>query len=565
MAGQVVDRANRREQALVGLQVVRLLVGLDHRGEAERAGRHVEQVARQHELGGLVLRLRVVGHLGGHRGVLLRRDVAVEAVEVEAVDRDAGRDARELARGRGAELRTEEERGRARHRHARTGAVGIVLGARDGEVPVEAVGEAAAQAEREVVGLLVELLVGALDAAVLRRQQRADREDRGAELRVVVLAVGLRAAEPLLDAAAQAAFRVVALQAGPRLHAVVEVEGAVDVARGVVLLVDDRLLRQELVPAATRAEGGAGGGADVVERHPFRMRAAVVTGRLGVGRARAGTTDLRADRGLDAAEARRAVDARRERVVLDRVHEVALECEQRLAVEVFEGVGDAPVVAGAATDPLQVADVAAAAGRGLHAQLDVVAFVVGLQDHVHHARNRVGTVDRRRAAGQDLDPLDGAGRDVVEVLEVALAVVRERIVRRAAAVDQQQGTAWAEAAQVDHGGVRGEAAGRVQVVLGRTAGLGDRLQRVGDGDEAFAFELLARDHGDRSRSLDLGALDARTGDDDLLERLLFFRGGRCIVVIGLREGEGGNREEQRRRQRERERVAGITGLAGHRF
>ena len=69
-------------------------------------------------------------------------------------------------------------------------------------------------------------------------------------------------------------------------------------------------------------------------------------------------------RAVDAQRAHRLVaHRRRQRVVQARIHEVALEREHRFVGEVLERVGEAPVVAGLASDPLHVAEVTAP-GRG---------------------------------------------------------------------------------------------------------------------------------------------------------------------------------------------------------
>jgi hypothetical protein len=43
------------------------------------------------------------------------------------------------------------------------------------------------------------------------------------------------------------------------------------------------------------------------------------------------------------------------------------------------------------------------------------ALEIGVHDEVDDAGHSIGTVDRRRAAGEDVDPLDECGRDGVEV------------------------------------------------------------------------------------------------------------------------------------------------------
>src|SRR3546814_1248579 len=70
------------------------------------------------------------------------------------------------------------------------------------------------------------------------------------------------------------------------------------------------------------------------------------------------------------------------------VHEVARRRVDFLACEVLEGVGQAPVAAGLAADPLRTPGIAAPARGGASAQGDQVALVVRLHDDVDHAGDR---------------------------------------------------------------------------------------------------------------------------------------------------------------------------------
>src|SRR3546814_19268651 len=109
-----------------------------------------------------------------------------------------------------------------------------------------------------------------------------------------------------------------------------------------------------------------------------------------------------------------------------------------LACEVLEGVGQAPVAAGLAADPLRTPGIAAPARGGASAQGDQVAPVVRLPDGVDHAGDGVGTGDRRSAAGQDLDPPDRGRGDRVVVPRVGLVVVGPRTIRSAVNVTPEQ-------------------------------------------------------------------------------------------------------------------------------
>src|SRR3546814_12796375 len=89
------------------------------------------------------------------------------------------------------------------------------------------------------------------------------------------------------------------------------------------------------------------------------------------------------------------------------------------------------------------------------------------------AGDGVGTVDRRSAAGQDLDLLDRCRGDRVEVHRVGLAVVGPRVIGCEATVDQDQLVTRAQSAQVEEADRKSVAEGtRVTVVVelgGRTS------------------------------------------------------------------------------------------------
>lgn len=193
-------------------------------------------------------------------------------------------------------------------------------------------------------------------------------------------------------------------------------------------------------------------------------------------------------------------------------------------------VDDRAALAGEAAGQREVHVVAAAAGGLAVAHARHVLFHVLLEHDVDHAAHRVGAVNRGRGTRQDFDALDDAGGDVVEVGEVALALVGHRIVGHAMAVDQQQAAARAEVAQVDR--IRVDAGlAPVVIVLHRSQRGGDGLQRVVDGGEAFLAHLVGGNHGHRRRAFDLGALDARSGHGDGVEIL-----GLAVrrTLIGLR-------------------------------
>ncbi|MGC4113519.1 MAG: hypothetical protein QM765_02400 [Myxococcales bacterium] len=183
----------------------------------------------------------------------------------------------------------------------------------------------------------------------------------------------------------------------------------------------------------------------------------------------------------------------------------------RLLAEVAgaeEHVGLVELVAGGQrqVDELRVAPLRDAAEGG-----DLGARPVLAGDDVDHAADGVGAVDGRGAVLEDLDPLDGGHGDGVQVDGgVGAGAARDE----AAAVDEHEGAGRAEAAQVD----AGRAVAAVVVLGVDGVGLrGQRLEDVADRRAAGAGDLLAGHHGDRSRRVEVGAVDARTGDDDLLD------------------------------------------------
>src|SRR5690606_21665690 len=113
---------------------------------------------------------------------------------------------------------------------------------------------------------------------------------------------------------------------------------------------------------------------------------------------------------------------------------VALTREQRVLPLEFAADVEVVAVFGEAADaPRGIDSVLVAAamlgGAERAAQMDALNFF--LSDDVDDARDRVCTVGRRRAVAQHFDTLDDGARNRVEVDEVALTVVRERVRREA--------------------------------------------------------------------------------------------------------------------------------------
>jgi hypothetical protein len=142
------------------------------------------------------------------------------------------------------------------------------------------------------------------------------------------------------------------------------------------------------------------------------------------------------------------------------------------------------------------------------------------RDEVHHAADRVRTVDRRAAVRQDFDALDHRHRDDVQVDGLADAGT----LGGAAPVDQHQRALGAEAAQVDVG----ERLSRRARLRTEVA---DRRERhgpheLGHRGGTAGLDLRAVDGRDGQRALGVHALDARAGDLDALPLLRNGKAGR---------------------------------------
>ena len=252
-----------------------------------------------------------------------------------------------------------------------------------------------------------------------------------------------------------------------------------------------------------------------------------------------------ADVGRETGRRQQVRQAQRDLQVAD---ELALRGVERVAglpvqhcqhVETVAGdVADAEAQRGAA---LAGAALGGLAGEGVGLQ----ALVVAARDEVHHAADGVRAVGGRGAVEQDLDALDGGGRDVVQV--DADVVARRGEVGHAPAVEQHQGGRHTEATQV-HGVethlVAKTAVGHADAV-GQVVGRGrqQRHQFGYRGGAALADVLLA-DHLHRQRGLGVEALDGRAGDLDALEAL----GGFLGLCLGLcqQSGQGGSKGEGER-------------------
>lgn len=248
----------------------------------------------------------------------------------------------------------------------------------------------------------------------------------------------------------------------------------------------------------------------------------------------------------DAGDLRRRLAA----VVVARVGiaQAAIAVPDRLAVGQLQAEHAVEVAPMAAADQLHALVVATAALRAAGLQAEVHPLVLLLEDDVDDAGDRVRTVNRRGAAAEDLDAVDHHARHVGEVDRVDRAVVRDRVVGDAMAVDQHQRVVGTESAQADHVGRRRE--GAAEILALHQAGVLRQLgQHVEHAAVAALVDVLALDDDHRRRPLDLRARNARTGDGDRLERLLGR--GRLAGVLRerrrQRQGQGQGQDDRERK------------------
>ncbi len=205
---------------------------------------------------------------------------------------------------------------------------------------------------------------------------------------------------------------------------------------------------------------------------------------------------------------------------------------QFVAVVVLNRTGGAPAITEGAARQRQTrrATVAVGVGRlvALGFEGQAVNVLAGLD--IDHTGNGVRAIDRRGTVTQDFHAVDHRGRQDVQVGSANRATRTGR--RHAAAVKQHQGTARAHAPQTDGVGTRptvGDEATIGIVDLRRTAGDGGRLQGFRGRGEALQGGFFARHDLGRRRSIEVVAADARTNDDDFLDRrCLFFSRGRFL-------------------------------------
>ena len=152
-------------------------------------------------------------------------------------------------------------------------------------------------------------------------------------------------------------------------------------------------------------------------------------------------------------------------------------------------------------------------------------FELAVQHEVDDARDGVGTIGRRGAAGDDVDALDERRREVVDV-DAAVGVSRGH----ARAVQQHECAVQAHAAQIQVRAAGGRADGVAASLRGRRREELRQLIELFRNRRAWIelVELGHRHHGDRRRCRHAARLaNSATGDDD------FFVGLRCGLVLVL--------------------------------
>ena len=161
------------------------------------------------------------------------------------------------------------------------------------------------------------------------------------------------------------------------------------------------------------------------------------------------------------------------------------------------------------------------------------AVEVAAGDHVHHAGDRVRAVGRRAAVAQELDPHHGDHRQDVRVdHELRLVGNRAWRPRQAVAVQEDEGAARAEAAQVQARAVRAGAHAELlgsEIRAETDREIPDEIEHAG---RAFRLQVVARQDGDRLRRVFGSAGNPRPGDRDRVAEGLDLVVVVLVVVVG---------------------------------
>ena len=189
------------------------------------------------------------------------------------------------------------------------------------------------------------------------------------------------------------------------------------------------------------------------------------------------------------------------------LRKVTVERLDRVLVGVGEHAEDVEAVLGEiapAGEDVGLVLLAALFLRQKGSTVDLQTGIILARDEVDHARDRVGTVDGRRAFAQHFDALDCRKRDLLQVDRAAV----EGVHGHAAAVQQDQRAIGAEAAQRGTGEARPRRVTEPVRELVALATVGDQLvDELGGVDDAELIDFLARDHRHRQGRFALDALD----------------------------------------------------------
>ncbi len=155
-----------------------------------------------------------------------------------------------------------------------------------------------------------------------------------------------------------------------------------------------------------------------------------------------------------------------------------------------------------------------------------------VHDEVDDAGDGIRAVGRRRAAGEDIDPLNQSDRNLVDVRgrgkSGSRAQCRPRVTTlQPATVDQHQGSLCAKPAQIQ-GSCTVRTHRQARALIGHN--LRQTVQQVFNAHHPGGLDLLARDSSHGADRVQIRGGDARPGDDNFLEYGL--RG--CVGLRRLR-------------------------------
>jgi len=312
--------------------------------------------------------------------------------------------------------------------------------------------------------------------------------------------------------------------------------------------------RREIEPV------GTGEGPEVTAHQRRIENALCVEREVAYGHAAAGWQGgiARVERNAPAKRSRRASADRVRAARLARVGElglVAIGRQDLLLVDIIDTQRDRNARAAGAIAQAQFGRFTVAFGQVLSILGGGAQTVLlGLGDNVDHAGDSIGAVKRGLARLQDIDPLDHALRDRVEV-DGRGDAARRRSGDIPQSVNQHERTLGQQIAQGDFGRAGANAAAILRIAdVARIVDLGveaarsarQALEYVGDRGQAGLLERALIDADYRRRIVERIAADARTGDDDVVG--WFLRGSIPAASFGgLGMGESRRTNGERRR------------------